>query len=165
MGGCVTEDQNISHTQHLDLVYSQFCTLFDLLPDASGLSNDLTSSKPAEILPIDGIIGSAAQTSSNDSSASTKQKSTLAIAPSPPLNTPKNPGKTFEVYVIQSTTAGKASKGKKKDKGKVKSDTLKQDPPKPSIYDASRCKLKYPCLLCDEDHYIKHYPHCAKVSH
>lgn len=56
-------------------------------------------------------------------------------------------------------------KGKKKGKGKAKSDTPKQDPPKPSTNDASKCKMKYPCLICDEDHYTKDCPHHAEVRH
>lgn len=89
MGGCVTEEQAITHDQYLDLVYSQSDTLCDLLPDAPRPSTYPTSSKPAETPPIDGIIRLVAQTSSNASFASTKQKSVLAIAPSPPSNTPK----------------------------------------------------------------------------
>ena len=58
----------------------------------------------------------------------------------------------------------KTSKGKKKGKGKAKSNTLKYDPPKPSADDASKRKPKYPCLICEEDHYTKDCPHRAEVS-
>jgi len=69
-----------------------------------------------------------------------------------------NTGKTYEVNVIQSTVADKASKGKKNGKGKNKSDPPKQDPPKHSVDDGAKHKPKNPCLICDEDHYTKDYP-------
>ena len=34
MGGVVTEEQAISHAQYLDIVYSQYDTLYDLIPHA-----------------------------------------------------------------------------------------------------------------------------------
>ncbi len=139
--------------------------LYDLLPDALLPSTNLTSSQPAETPPIDGIIGHVAQSSSNASSASTKHKYVPATTPSPPSNTSKNPSKTSKVNVVQSTTADKASKGKKKGKVKAKYDTPKQDYLKPSANDTSKCKPKFPCLICDEDHYTKDCSCCAKVIH
>lgn len=145
-------------------LYSQSGTLYDLLPDALQPSTNLESSKPTQIPPIDYIIGLVAQNSRNISSTSTKPKSTLASAPSPPTNTPKNLSKTSEVNVVQSTTVNKASKGEKKDKGKDKSNTPKQDPPKPYANDRSKCKPKYPCLICDEYNYTKDCPCRVEVS-
>jgi hypothetical protein len=40
MGGVVTEDEPISHAQYLDLVYSQFSTLYELIPNALRTSID-----------------------------------------------------------------------------------------------------------------------------
>lgn len=34
MGGAITEEQAIAHAQYLDLVYSQYGTLYDLIPNA-----------------------------------------------------------------------------------------------------------------------------------
>jgi hypothetical protein len=42
MGGLVTEEQAISHAQYLDLVYSPFHTLCNLIPHAPQPSNDPT---------------------------------------------------------------------------------------------------------------------------
>ena len=61
--------------------------------------------------------------------------------------------------------ADKASKGKKKGKGKNKVDPPKQDPPKPPADDGTKSKPKYPCLICDEDHYTKVCPRRSEVSH
>ena len=56
MGGVVSEEQAISQAQYLDLVYSQFETLYDLIPQAPRPITD--PAKPPEEVPIDGIVGS-----------------------------------------------------------------------------------------------------------
>ena len=71
---------------------------------------------------------------------------------------PWNCGKTVEVNVIQSNPADKNFKGKKKGKFKAKVDTLKQDSQKQTVNDGSKCKPKYPYMICDEEHYTKDYP-------
>ena len=55
MGGVVTEEQAISQAQYLDLVYSQFETLYDLILQAPRPSTDPT--KPPEKTLVDGIVG------------------------------------------------------------------------------------------------------------
>ena len=42
MGNVVTEEQSISHSQYLDLVYSQSKTLYDIIPQGPCLSTDPT---------------------------------------------------------------------------------------------------------------------------
>ena len=56
MGDVVTEEQAISRAQYLDLVYSQFGTLYDLIPQAPHPSTD--PAKPPVDIPVDGIVGS-----------------------------------------------------------------------------------------------------------
>ena len=56
MGGVVTEEKSISQAQYLDLVYSQFGTLYDLIRQAPCPSTDPT--KPLRETPVDGIVGS-----------------------------------------------------------------------------------------------------------
>ena len=56
MDGDVTEDQAISHAQYLDMVYSQFGTLYDLIPQASLPRTD-PAKTPTEN-PIDGVVSS-----------------------------------------------------------------------------------------------------------
>jgi hypothetical protein len=46
MGGVVIEEQAISRSQYLDLVYSQTGTLYNLLPDAPRSSTTTTSTTP-----------------------------------------------------------------------------------------------------------------------
>ena len=56
MGGTVTEEQAISRTQYLDLVYSQSGTLYDLIPNAPRPTN--YPSRHAPEPHVDGTIGS-----------------------------------------------------------------------------------------------------------
>jgi len=58
----------------------------------------------------------------------------------------------------------KTSKGKKNGKAKNKSEHPKQDSPKPPPEEGAKRKPKYPCLICDEDHYTKDYPRQSEVS-
>lgn len=59
----------------------------------------------------------------------------------------------------------KVLKGKKNGEGKNKAKTPTQDSPKPPAHDDTKCKPKYPCLMCDEDHYSKYCPRWSEVSH
>ena len=63
----------------------------------------------------------------------------------------------MEVNAIQANPMEKASKGKNKGKGKSKSDTPKPES-KPRTEDGYQRKLKYPCLICEGDHYTKDFP-------
>ena len=56
MGGSVTEEQAISRSQYLDLVYSQSSTLYDLIPHAPEPTND--PARPGTEPLADGILGS-----------------------------------------------------------------------------------------------------------
>ena len=40
MGGVVIEEQDISHTQYLDLVYYKYGALYELIPNAPRPNND-----------------------------------------------------------------------------------------------------------------------------
>jgi len=92
-------------------------------------------SKSPDVPPIDGVIIFVSQTSTK---ASSKQKSISDTASNNPSKNYSNLGKTSKVHVVQSIAADKASKGKKKGKGKAKIDTLKQDPPKSFVDDVSK---------------------------
>ena len=104
MGGVVIEEKAISHAQYIDLVYSQFGTLYDLIPQAPHPSID-PAKPPIETL-VDWIVGSI-QPSSVAKPA--KQPSAYSTNPS----TPKV---SVEVNSIQSTQ----TLGNNKNKGKGK---------------------------------------------
>lgn len=132
-----------------------------MFPDAPRPSSYLTTSKYPATPPVDGVIGLVTQTPAKSSS---KQKLVSNTTPIDPSCKSSGPGKTSEVHVVQSTAVDKSSKGKKKWKGKGKFDAPKQGPPKSSVGDASQQKPKYPCLICEEDHYTKDCPRRFEVS-
>jgi hypothetical protein len=79
MGGVVIEEEAITRAQYLDLVYSQFGTLYELIPNATHATND--PSKPSTASHADGVIGSV-KTQSTTQSTGTTQRPTSMAAPS-----------------------------------------------------------------------------------
>jgi len=122
MGACVTEEQAIAHAQYLDLVYSQSGTLYDYFPDAPRPGTSKALPTPS----IEGIIGSVNLPSKKTFANPGNKKSNA-----PNENTSKavsNSGITSKVNVVQSTTTDKASKGKKREKERIKRINLSRIP-------------------------------------
>jgi hypothetical protein len=75
--------------------------------------------------------------------------------------------KTYEVNLIQSTPTGK-NQNKKKGKGKNKEDkNNNQQSEKPKTKptdDKDKCKPRYSCLICGDDHYTKDCPRHIEVT-
>jgi hypothetical protein len=65
MGGVVTKEETIAWDQYLDLVYSQYVTLYDLLLNVSRDNTD--PSKPSYSSHADGVIGSVKTQSTSQS--------------------------------------------------------------------------------------------------
>ena len=99
IGSAITKEKAISQDQYLELVYSQFRTLYDLIPQAPRPKTDPT--KPSTEVPVDGIVGSIQSPSI--------EKPTKQTQPA----TPSTPKVFVEVNSIQSTqTSGNKKKGK-----------------------------------------------------
>ena len=133
MGSFVTEEQAIIQAQYLHLVYSQYGTLYDLIPQAPCPSTD--PAKPPVEVPIDGILGSI------QSSSATKPTKKTQTA------TPSTPKVSAEVNSIQTT---QTSGNKKKGKNRNKKPRNQQETPQSTNIDNNtwKRKAKYPCLLC-----------------
>jgi hypothetical protein len=69
MGGVVTEEEAISQAQYLDLVYYQYGTLYELIPNATHANTDL--SKLSSTSHVDGVIGSIKTQSISQSTGTT----------------------------------------------------------------------------------------------
>jgi hypothetical protein len=132
MGGVVTEEQEISRAQYLNLVYSQTGTIYDLLPDAPRPSTSATSTTHVASHAADDVIGTfhaqphSIQTSSNNHK-STSSNVQNAPSPTPPTD------KTSKVNSVQSAPGGKnkfkKGKGKnKEDKNNPQSEKTKTPP-------------------------------------
>jgi hypothetical protein len=162
MGGVVTEEQDISRAQYLDLVYSQAGTLYDLLPELPHPGTSSTSTTPAASHAADGVIGTAHAHSHSVSSTTPKSTfSNVQNAPSPATPT----GKTSEVNVVQSTTTGKNKSKKGRGKNKEgKNNNQTEQPKNIPVEDRDKRKPRYPCLICGDDHYTKDCPRRAEVT-
>ena len=79
MGDVITEEQAISRSQYLDLVYSQSKTLYDLIAQAPLPSTDPTN--PSVETLVDEIVGSI---QSSPTVKPTKQPQTSTPTPSTP---------------------------------------------------------------------------------
>jgi hypothetical protein len=66
------------------------------------------------------------------------------------------------VNAIQSSTS-QQPKGKKKNKGKSNKFSNEQDNPKTVDTQPTR-KPKFPCMICEENHYTKDHPHREVVT-
>jgi hypothetical protein len=72
------------------------------------------------------------------------------------------PSQTFELNAIQSTSSQQLG-GKKKNKGKPKKSSNEHD--NPNIVDTQlNRKVKFPCMICEEYHYMKYFPHHEVVA-
>jgi hypothetical protein len=162
MGGVVTEEQAISRAQYLDLVYSQTGTLYDLLPDLPRPGTSSTSTAPVASHAADGVIGNTQAHSHSMSTTTPKSNSSNvqnAPSPAPPA------GKTSEVNVVQTTPTGKNTKNRKgRGKNKEGKNTNPNEQAKPPAVDEwDKRKPRYPCLMCNDDHYTKDCPRRAEV--
>ena len=120
MGGVVTEEQAISQDRYLDLVYSQYGTLFYLIPQDPRPNTD--TAKPPVETPVNGIVGSIQPFS----------VAKPAKKPNASATTPSTPKVSTEVNVIQSTQTPNNNKNKGKEKNKLETNkrTLNLQPMK-----------------------------------
>jgi hypothetical protein len=137
MGGAVTEEQTIAQDRYLDLVYSQSGTLYDFLLNAARANTD--PSKPSFSSHADGVIGSV-------KTQSFSQSTTLSsISPQTQI---------FEVNAVQYSPSQQfEGKNKTKNKSKNNNEQPKNQAQTPTTEKKPRQKLKFPCIICGDDHY------------
>jgi type IV secretory pathway VirB10-like protein len=146
-------------TSILILVYSSTGTLYDMIPHAPRSSKIPNPTPHVESHAANGVIGSINQeTKSNTSTTTFNPKTTpttmTTLNTTPPATPSSN---TYEVNVVQSTPTAK-TRNNKKGKGKTKQTSQPQVKMKtPPAEDKEKRKPKYPCLICDEDHYTKYF--------
>jgi hypothetical protein len=129
MGGVVTKEQVISHTQYLDHIYSQTDTLYDLIPDAPRPSTSATSTTPTTSHVLYGVIGTFHADAKSMSATHTNPKSTASNVQSDLTPTPST-DKTSKVNSIQSNPASKNKSKKGKGKNKDKNNNPQSENPK-----------------------------------
>ena len=157
-GGVVTEEQVISPTQYLDLIYTHFGTFYDKIPDAPRLEFSVPTPPKSknESHVSDGVIG----TTSTKSTKVTSKKGC------------KVSGQNVNEELLASevnavlTDKGKEPKklgGKKKNKGTKK----KQDELSLEISSTNPSGQRKPpsgCQIFNEDHWMKDCLHKAGIK-
>jgi hypothetical protein len=150
MGGADTKEETIARAQYLDLVYSQSSTLYDFLPNVARAN--IHPSKTSSSSHANGVIGFV-------KTQSTSQSITLSST------SPQT--RISEVNVVQSSPS-QQSTGKKKTKNKSKNtnnnEQLKHQAQTPATEKQPQRKLKFPCIICGDDHYTRNCPHCNEVA-
>jgi hypothetical protein len=130
------------------LVYSQFGTLYDLLPNVARANTD--PSKPSSSYHDDGVIGSV--------------KTQYFSKPTTPSSTSPQT-QISEVNAVQSAPL-QQSEGKKKTKNKSKNNNeqTKIQAQPPATEKKSQRKLKLSCIICGDNHYTRYCPLCNEVA-
>ena len=104
--GAVTEEDAIRRAQHLDLIYSQSGTLYDISPNAPQPSNDIPRMTPGP--PADGVIGSVSTTSVSQVA---RQLGQLALTDKPAVMTPattsSEPALSTDVNMVQTSKSSR----------------------------------------------------------
>jgi hypothetical protein len=151
------------------LVYSQYGTLYDLIPNAPQPSNDQT--KPTLGPHDDGMISLVCTDTTNQMTGKYSQ-STKATKPSSFVHTntlSKPPSQTYEFNMVKSTMPKNPQKLRGNNKGnnsKKKKNSSEQSDPKTQENNAKgkrKRMTKYHCMICKEDHFTKYCPHLTKI--
>jgi hypothetical protein len=135
-------------------------TLYDLILDVHFPSTNPTRTPLVASHVIDGVIDTFhVETQYKQASHVNPKSTTFNVQNTPNLN--PSPGKTSEVNSVQSTPTCK-NQNKKKGKGRNKEDkNNNQQSKKPKtqhVDEKDKCKPRYPCIICGEDHYMKYCP-------
>jgi hypothetical protein len=165
MSGAVTEEDVIRRAQHLDLIYSQSGTLYDIIPNAPRPSNDTSRTTPGP--HADGVIGSISTTSVSQVAGQLGQ---LALTDKPTAKTPattsSDPAPSTDVTLMQTSKSSRRknrNQQRKESSGEQEEATPKEAPS--GKKKNGKKKVKFPCLACkEEDHFTRDCPRLADVQ-
>ena len=171
MSGAVTEEKVIHHAQHLDLIYSQAITLYNIITHASWSSNENILLTPGP--HADGVDGS---TSSTDSTQLVGQLGQLILSDNhtkAALVTTITTlfAQSLEVNYVQTTTpktyqppsSKKKNNNNHHNKNASTKPTKQTNPESNTRGTKSKQKFTYPCMVCQADHMTKYCPHLPNV--
>lgn len=106
MSGAITEEDVIRHAQHLDLIYSQSNTLYDIIPNTPQPSNDIP--RMALEPHADDVIGFVSATSVSQVAG---QLSQLALIDKPAVTTlettSSEPAPSTDVNMVQTSKSSR----------------------------------------------------------
>ena len=156
MSKAVIEEDVIRRAQHLDFIYSQLGTLYDIIPQAPRPSNDKPRTAPRrhadEVIDyvsastVSHVVGKLGQLSITDDPAST----TLTT-------NSNNPAQSTEVNLVQTSKRSrwKNHNQQRKNAPIEQGEANVKEPQSENNNNQGKTKLKFPCLSCKEDHFTK----------
>lgn len=74
-----------------------------------------------------------------------------------------SPEISADIHVVESSTAKTKNGGKKKGKKKNKADKTPKEKTEKMETNDEKPKPRYPCLICEEDHFTRDCPHWAEI--
>ena len=151
--------------QHLDLIYSQSRTLYDIIPNAPRPSNNI--SQTALGSHADGVIGSVSATSVSQVAGQLGQ---LALTDKPAIMTPattsSEPAPSTDVNMVETLKSSRCknrNQRRKESSGEQEEATPKETPPGKNK--KGKKKVKFPCLAYkEEDHFSHDCPRVVDVQ-
>jgi len=156
--GVVTEEQLIAQAQYLDLVYTQSGTLHEKIPNLPKTNQIATA--PSGSHAADGMIGTV---NTKCKKKSSKKSSPIITLPDSPTGE-SSPEISADIHAVESSTAKSKNGGKKKGKKKNKADKAPKEKNEKTDTSDEKRKPRYPCLICEEDHFTRDCPHRAEVA-
>jgi len=145
--GVVTEEQVIAQAQYLDLVYTQSGMLHEKILDLP--KTNQIAAAPLGSHAADGMIGTVNTKSKKKSS---KNSSPIITLPDSPTGD-SSAEISADIHVVESSSTKSKSGGKKKGKKKNKEDKNSKKKPEKMESTDEKCKPRYPCLICEEEHF------------
>ena len=165
MSGEVTEEDVIRRAQHLDLIYSQSGTLYDIIPNVPRPSNDQPRTAPGP--HADDVIGSVSATSVSQVAGQLGQ---LALTDKPAITTPtttsSEPTPSTDVNMVQTSKSSrrKNRNQQRKNPSREQEEATPKEAPSGKKKKGKK-KVKFPRLACkEEDHFTRDCPRLADVQ-
>ena len=164
MSGAITEEDIIRRAQHLDFIYSQSGTLYDIILQAPCPSND--KSRIALGPHVDDVIGYVSTSIVNQV---VRKLGQLAITDNLASTTSATTSNTFsqstDVNLVQTSKTSKwKNHNQHKKNALIEQSEANVKEPNPSNNNKGKNKLKFMCLACKEDHLTKDYSCLADVQ-
>ena len=139
-GGVVTEEQVISRAQYLDFIYTQSGTLYEKIPNAPR-SNFNVPPQIKDSHAGDGLIDNA------------NTHNTTASDPTP----------TSKINAMSFDKGKSDKKPRGKKNGKSKKNQTSNPQERSSDQLSGPRKPHYPCIIYNEEHFVRDCPHRAEV--
>jgi hypothetical protein len=158
-----SEEEAIMRAQQLELIYSQYNLLYEVLPDAPWSILDKAGHKYGP--HADGIVGSAQANPTDHLSNQLQQLPIQQTMTNQTSDSTSPPTQTSDIHSVKLTNlkANYQPDGKKKQRNK-KGKGDKKPTNNVGRGNIEKIKMKYPCNICMEDHLNHLFPRLVEAQ-